>query len=64
LFAAYDAQKHPASVTAAALADAALDILAPQHATIDTLISRAARATLVKLAERILEAFPAAREPN
>ena len=32
LFTAYDAQKHPASVTAAALADAALEHAGPAHA--------------------------------
>jgi hypothetical protein len=48
LFTAYDTQKHPA----AALADAALDTLAPQHATIDTLIAGAARATLVNFIVR------------
>jgi hypothetical protein len=61
MFTACDAQKQ---VTAAALADAVLDTLAPQHATIDPLIAGAARATLIKLAERILEASPAAHEPN
>jgi hypothetical protein len=64
LFAAYDAQKHPASVTAAALADAALEALDPARESIDPLIRQASRATLIRLAERILEAFPAAHEPN
>lgn len=65
LFAAYDAQKHPASVTAAALADAALETLDPGNTrSIDPLIRQASRATLIRLAERILEACPAAREPN
>ena len=35
LFTAYDAQKHPASVTAAALADAALETLDPRQHAID-----------------------------
>jgi hypothetical protein len=52
LFTACDTQKHPASVTAAALGDAALDTLAPQHATIDTLIAGATRATLVNFIVR------------
>jgi hypothetical protein len=65
LFTAYDAQKHPASVTAAALADAALEALDPHNTrSIDPLIRQASRATFVRLAERILEALPAAREPN
>ncbi len=66
LFTAYDAQKDHASLTAAALADAVLRGWDPQHVMVatDALITAGARATLVKLAERILEALPATREPN
>ena len=66
LFTAYDAQKDHASLTAAALADAVLRGWDPQHVmdATDALITAGARATLVKLAERILEALPATREPN
>ena len=48
LFTVYDTQKYPA----AALAEAALDTLAPQHPTIDTLIAGATRATLVNFIVR------------
>jgi len=65
LFAAYDAQKHLASITADTLADAALEALDPRNTrSIDPPIRRATRATFVRLAERILQASPGAREPH
>lgn len=63
LLAAYDAEKHPASVTAEALADAVLETSDPNH-TIDAVIAAGARLRLIQLAERVIAAFPAAHEPN
>jgi hypothetical protein len=60
---AYDGEKHPASVTAAMLADAVLVERDPEHKAHPDIVA-GARRTLIQLAEKILETFPAAHEPN
>ena len=57
----YDRQPHPASVTATALAAEILDEFDPQF---DPVIMWAARATFIKLANKILEACKPPEELN
>jgi hypothetical protein len=58
----YDGQPHPASVTATALAAEILNEFDPQQ--FDEMIAWAARATFIKLANKILEACKPPEEPN
>jgi hypothetical protein len=59
----YDRQPHPTSVTATALAAEILDEFDPQH-QFDEVIAWAARATFIKLANKILDACKPPEEPN
>jgi hypothetical protein len=59
----YDRQPYPASVTATALAAEILDEFDPQHQFAEA-IAWAARATFIKLANKILEACKPPEEPN